>query len=204
MTKKIHQKKVRLPRKLKKAAFVCTSYYDGYMVALPIRKYDRTAPTRHTRAMHRLCDRYWNYWDWENGYDTHGRGHRRGALIDDCLPYIYYSRRNEKWETLKWHRKCGEIFTHCWGGAVYPNGAWVPKVKPGDRYQRACRMAREKDIPESERYWVEHLEYSYEKIGHVRTEKFFITKEEFDDDKTSARRLFMKYMEEHAEEIIRS
>lgn len=200
MTKKVHQKKIRLPRKLKKAAHLCTTYYDGYMVALPIWRYDRDVQRRHTKYMYRLCDRYWLYWDWENGYDTHGLGHKRGELIRECLSDIYHAKRHYH-ITLKHHKKCGEIFTYCWMGVVYPNGAWVPKVKPKDEYYRCCYPKGEK--PESESYFVTRDEYSYEKLQRVRIEKFIITKEEFDDKNTSGCKLFLKYMSECPEKLIK-
>ena len=191
--------KQRLPRKLKKAAHLCVSYYDGYMVALPIWKYEKWKPRRHTKWMHRICDRYWPYWDYINGFESKG-GHRRGELIDGCLCYIYYAKRHYR-KNAKYHRLRGEIFTYCWQGVVFPGGAWVPKVKPKDTYHRCCFPG--KDIPENEKYIVEHEEYSYKELRHVRVEKFYITKEEFDNKEISAKKLFMKYLDERLEELIK-
>lgn len=212
MTNRVHHKKCRLPRKLKKAVAQCVSYYDGFYLVppsypgLPIRY------KRKTKWIERAVDRYdAMQFDWWDGSEPHFQS-KRGKMIDEWLADLYYGQEykdvgrpnNKRYmphrkTSLKWHREHGEIFVHCWAGVVFPGGAWVPKVKPKDTYYRACSW-KDKNNPV---YIVEHNEYSYEKLQHVRIEKFYITKEEFDDKTLSARKLFLKYMDECPEKLIK-
>lgn len=213
MTKKIHQKKIRLPRKLKKAVAQCVGYYDGFYLVppsypgLPIRY------KRRTKWIERAVDRYDPLaFDWADTRFPQIQN-KRGKMIDECISHLYYrqdyknvgpnSKRYmpHRKTSLKWHREHREIFVHAWAGVVYPKGAWVPKERPKDTYYRACSM--KEDIPADEKFIVEHNVYSYEKLQHVRVEKFYITKEEFDDKEISARKLFLKYLSERPEKLIK-
>ena len=68
-------------------------------------------------------------------------------------------------------------------------------------YYRACSL--KEDILDSEKWFVEHYVFSYKKLRQECAEKFFITKEEFDSKELSARKLFLKYLEESPEKLIK-
>lgn len=217
MNKKIQKlqkkNKKRLPRKLKKAVRQCVGYYDGYYLIPP------TYPTCHstkirykrrTKWIERACDRYDALqFDWWDGKPPRLQT-KRAKIIDEWLSHLYfvlnYKLINKRYAqprkiSAKYHRLVGEIFVRFYKGVSYPNGAWVPKVQPADTYYRACSL--KEDIPDSEKWFVEHCVFSYKKLRHECAEKFFITKEEFDSKELSARKLFLKYLEESPEKLIK-
>ena len=208
------KKKSRLPRKLKKAVKQCVGYYDGYYLVPPTYpgSFDgRLHYKRRTKWIERACDRYDALeFDWWDGKCPNFQS-KRAKIIDEHLSHLYFVKnvsrsRNKRYmpqrkTSLKWHREHGEIFVYARNGVVYPKGAWIPKEKPKDMYFRCCSMRE--DIPVEEKYMVTHSVYSYQLLRRVDVEKFFITKEEFDDKTESAAKLYMRYLNEHPDKLIK-
>ena len=198
MKKKFEKnKEPRVSRKLKKALKQCISYYDGFFLTYPCVEGKLYKRKRCTKWMSRVIDRYESlesrkYMSQEE-YDAAGPISKKALLIDRCISNIYYSKRNcRRQKTSKgyWkpkhYKKRGLIFKYCYMGVVYPNGAYVPKVRPKDVYHRAGILNENKFI-------VTHERYNYITLRFDKIEEVPITQEEFKSKEITAKQLFMKY-----------